>query len=133
MYISIGNIRSSTPNTDTMYGGLPITLLPIGPKQVNKIPEYSVETQEIQALPTVPSVLTALLKPLSDTKCHKGYEMVCADGNVRLCFPKLLCSMAADMENATIHAIANNCCPACTTPTEKLGEYSDSSYPSRSH
>jgi len=37
------------------------------------------------------------------------------------------------MENATIHAIMNNCCAACTIPTENLGEYSRRGYPARSH
>jgi hypothetical protein len=37
------------------------------------------------------------------------------------------------MENATIHGIMNNRCPACIIPTENLGEYSRSGYPPRSH
>jgi len=133
VYMSIGNILSSIRNTHTMHAWIPIALLPIGPKRVNKIPGYSVDTQETQALQTIHDVLTALLKPLSDTACQEGYEMVCANGNVRLCFPKLFCWMADHMENATIHAIATNRCPACTTPTKKLGEYSDTGYPSRCH
>src|SRR5438105_4102946 len=105
--MSIRNIRSSTQNTHLMHTWIPIPLLPIGPKPVHKIGRYSVEKQEIQALQTVHNVLTALLKALSNAKCQQGYEMVSADGNVRLCFPNLLCWIADHMENATIHAIAN--------------------------
>jgi len=33
------------------------------------------------------------------------------------------------MENATLHGIASNRCPACITPTEKLGEHMETGYP----
>src|SRR5437016_6190143 len=88
VYISIGNIRTTMRNTRTMYAWIPIVFLPVGPKRVNKIPGYSVDIQEIQALQTVHDVLAHLLKPLSNPACQKGYEMGCADGNVRLYFPK---------------------------------------------
>ncbi|KAF8415915.1 hypothetical protein BGX38DRAFT_1244983, partial [Terfezia claveryi] len=72
--------------------------------------------------------LWPLLKPLADTACQKGYEMICADGNIRLCFPKLFCWLADHMENATLHGITSNRCPTCIIPTEKLGEYSETSF-----
>ena len=106
-----------------MHTWIPIAFLPICSKQVNKIPGYSVEIQEIQALQIVHDVVAHLLKPLSDTQCQTGYKMVCADGNVQLCFPKLFCWLVDHMENATIYCISSNRCPVCTTPTEKLGEY----------
>ena len=91
VYMSMGNIRNSVRNTHIMHAWVPIAFLPIDPKRVNKIPGYPVETQEKQALQTVHDILTCLLKPLSDSGCQTGFEMVCADGNVRLCFPKLSC------------------------------------------
>ena len=133
VYMSIGNIRSTIRNTPTMHAWIPIALLPIVPKRVNKIPGYSVATQEIQALQTVHDVLARLLRPLSDDKCRTGYEMVCADQKVRLCFPKLFCWLADHMENATIHGIASNRCPACICLVDKLGEYSQGGYPVRLH
>jgi hypothetical protein len=133
VYMSLGNIRSATRNAPTKQAWLPIALLPVGPKRVNKIPGYTIDTQEIQALQTVHDVLAHMLKPLSTAECQQGYEMVCADGNVRLCFPKLFCWMADHMENATIHGIASNRCPTCTIPTEKLGEYLETLFPTRSH
>ena len=76
VYMSIGNIRATVRNSHTMHAWLPIALLPVGPKRVGKIPEYSAETQEIQALQTAHEVLTHLLKPLSDAQCQTGYEMI---------------------------------------------------------
>ena len=131
--MSLGNIQSSIRNTPSMHAWIPIALLPICPKRVNKIPGYSADTQEVQALQTVHDVLKHLLKPLSDASCQEGYEMVCADGKVRLCFPKLFCWLADHPENATLHGVANNRCPICTSPTDKLGDYSETVYPNRSH
>jgi len=116
-----------------MHAWIPIAFLLICLKRVNKIPGYSVDMQEIQALQTTQDVLIQLLKPLSDAACQSGYEMVCGNGNVWLCFPKLFCWLADHMENATLHGIASNCCPSCIIPTEKLGEHSETGYPTRSH
>ena len=131
--MSIGNIRSSIRNTHTMNAWIPIAFLPICPKRVHKIPGYSVEIQQIQALQTIHDILAHLLKPLSDSRCQEGYEMVCADGNIRLCFPKHFCWLAGHMENATIHGISNNRCPICVTPADELGEYLPTGYPTSSH
>ena len=133
VYISIGNIRSAIRTTPAMQPWIPIAFLLIRPKPVNRIPGYSVESQEIQALQTVHDVLAHLLKPLSDAKYETGYEMVCADENVRLCFPKLFCWLANHVENATINCMSSNRCPVCTIPTEKLVEDVVTSYPIGSH
>jgi len=86
-----------------------------------------------QALQTVHEVFAHLFKLLSDARCQTGYEMIYADGNVHLCFPKLFYWLADHMENATIHTIASNHCPVCIVPVEKLGEYPETGYPRRSH
>ncbi|KAF8415277.1 hypothetical protein EV426DRAFT_541752, partial [Tirmania nivea] len=78
-------------------------------------------------------VLTYLLKPLSNAKCEIGYEMVCADGNVRLYFPRLFYCLADYIENTLIYGIVSNYCSTCITPVEKLDEYSETSYPYHSH
>ena len=98
-----------------------------------QIPGYLVDKQEIQALQTIHDILTDLLKPLSDAACQKGNELACADVNVWLSYHELFYWLADHMENATIHGIASNWCPICTTPTKKLGEYMASTYPARSH
>ena len=54
--------------------------------------------------------------------------MVCADGNVWLCFPKLFCWLADHMENVTIHGFISNQCPICIVPTDKLGDYAENGY-----
>ena len=131
--MSLGNIQSATRNAPTKQAWLPIALLPVGPKRINKIPGYTIDTQEIQALQTVHDILAHMLKPLSTAEYQQGYEIVCADENVRLCFPKLFCWMVDHIENATIHGIASNQCPTCTIPTEKLGQYLETLFPTHLH
>jgi len=59
--------------------------------------------------------------------------MICAKGNIRLCFPKLFCWLTDHIEKATIYAISSNRCPVCIVAGEKLAEYSETGYLSRSH
>ena len=116
-----------------MLAWLPIARLPVGHKRVWKIAESSAETQEMQASQTTDEISMQLLMPPSDARCQTGYEMICGDGNVRLCFPQLFCWLADHIENTTIHCIACNRCPACTSPTKALSEYTDNDYPIWSH
>ncbi|KAF8414714.1 hypothetical protein EV426DRAFT_579159 [Tirmania nivea] len=49
-YMSIGNIKSTVRNKPTMNAWIPIALLPVPPKWLHKIPNYSTKTQELDAL-----------------------------------------------------------------------------------
>jgi len=46
----IGNIKSTVHNKPTMNAWIPIALLPIAPKHLDKIPTYPAEAQELDAL-----------------------------------------------------------------------------------
>ena len=69
VYMSIGNIQRSTRNSPTIQASLSIALLLVGANRVKKIPGYTVDMQEIQALQTIYDILTDLLKPGSDAAC----------------------------------------------------------------
>jgi len=75
----------------TIHAWIPIALLAVGPRRVNKILGYSVEIQGQQALQTMYEILAHLLKPLFNARCQTGYEIICANGNIHLSFPKLFC------------------------------------------
>ena len=129
VYISRGNIRSSIRNTPTMHGWIPIALLPIGPKRVNKISWYSVYKQEIPGLHTVHDIIRHLLQPLSAARYHGGHKMDDPDRDHQLGIPRPFCWLTDYMENATIHGIANNYCYTCIIPTKNLGKYSETGFP----
>lgn len=50
VYMSIGNINSSVCNKPSMHAWIPIALLPIPPKRLDKIPGNPTEAQELDAL-----------------------------------------------------------------------------------
>ena len=131
--MTIGNIRRYIRYTSAIHAWIPIAFLLIGPKRLDRILGFSVDVQRIQALQTRHDVLTHLLKTLSNAICQKGYEMVCVDSNVWLCFPRLFCWFIDHMEYLIIHSISEDCCPSCTIPREKLGEYSEAGYFTCSH
>ena len=89
LYMSIGNIKSTVRNKPTMNAWIPIALLPIPPKRLDKIPTYSAEAQELDVLQITHEILSSILSPLSDARSQQGVEMVCCNENVRSCVPKL--------------------------------------------
>ncbi|KAF8414988.1 hypothetical protein EV426DRAFT_506761, partial [Tirmania nivea] len=113
LYMSIGNIKSTVCNKPTINAWIPIALLPVPSKRLHKIPNYSMETQELDALQIMHEILSHILSPLADAKTQEGIEMVCCDENIHRCVPKLSAWLADHMENATIHGIASNHCPIC--------------------
>jgi len=89
LYISIENIKSTMHNKPTMNTWIPIALLPIPPKRLDKIPTYPAEAQELDALQITHEILSSILSPFSHARSQQGVEMVCCNENVRSCVPKL--------------------------------------------
>ncbi|KAF8428986.1 hypothetical protein EV426DRAFT_542969 [Tirmania nivea] len=78
LYMSIGNIKSTVRNKPTMNAWIPIAPLPVSPKRLHKIPNFSTETQELDALQLTHEILSHILSPLANAKS----EMVCCDENM---------------------------------------------------
>ena len=131
--MSIGNIKSTLRNKPTMNAWIPIALLPIPPKRLDKLPTYPQEAQELDALQVTHEILSSILSPLSDAKSQTGIEMVCCDEKVRNCVPKLSAWLADHMENVMIHGITSNRCPICIAPPDEFGELPDAPYATRPH
>src|SRR5258706_2335323 len=131
VYISIGNITSDTRNKPSMHAWIPLALLPIPPKRIPNIAHHSIEQEEMESLQVTHDILSHILRPLADAQSQNGYEMICADEQIRLCFPRLSAWLGDHMELATIHSIASNRCPVCVAPTNDLGEIPDTPYEPR--
>ncbi|KAF8432912.1 hypothetical protein BGX38DRAFT_1224166 [Terfezia claveryi] len=67
LYMSIGNIKSTIRNKPTMNAWIPIALLPIPPKRLDRIPGHLVEAQELDALQVTHGILSSILSPLATT------------------------------------------------------------------
>ena len=127
--MSIGNIDSTIRNKTSKNTWIPIALLPIPPKWLEKLPDYSLEQQELDALQVFHEVVSHILSPLSDATTLKGVAMVCSDEKVRTCIPKLAVWLADHIENCNLHAIATNQYPVCIAPPDTFGEFPQSPFP----
>ena len=131
--MSLGNIDSKIRNRPSMNAWIPIALLPIPHKRLEKLPDYSLEQQELDALQILHKVVSHVLSPLSDPTNLQGVPMVCCDEKVRKCVPKLAAWLADYIENCTLHGIATNRCPICTSPPDALGELPKKPFAPRQH
>ncbi|KAF8441128.1 hypothetical protein BGX38DRAFT_1096931, partial [Terfezia claveryi] len=108
LYMSIGNIKFTICNKPTMNVWIPIALLPIPPKHLDRILGHPVEAQELDAP-----------------------QMVCCDKKVCNCVPKLSGWLADYMENVMIHGILSNRCPVCIAPPNEFRDLLDTLYDTR--
>ncbi|KAF8436737.1 hypothetical protein BGX38DRAFT_1075436, partial [Terfezia claveryi] len=88
LYMSIGNIKSTIYNKPTINAWIPIALLPIPPKHLDKIAGNP--------------ILSSILSPLADAGCQEGIEIVCCNEKVRKCVPRLSAWLVDHMENVII-------------------------------
>jgi len=133
IYIRIGNIASTIKNKPTINAWIPLALLPIPLKRLDKIPGYPVKAQELDMLQVTHEIISSILSPLCDVASQRGIEIVCCDEKVRNCVP-ILCGWLADhMENVMIYGISSNWCPICITPPNEFGELVNPPYASRQH
>ena len=135
--MTLGNIHSSIRNKPSAHAWIPLALLPIPPKKVDKIPGFSKAQQEQESSQTLHNVLWDILCPLADVHkagtIEEGIRMECGDQNIRYCFP-ILCSWIADHpENLSIHGIMGKRCAICPCPIDQLGDYQQELLPPRDH
>ena len=103
--------------------------MPIPPKRLEKLPDYPLEKQELDALQVFHEIVSLILSPLTDDKTLQGIPMACYDEKVQKCVPKLAAWLADHIENCTIHGIANNQCPMCIAPIDDFGHLPDTPFP----
>ena len=133
IYLTIGNIRSTTRNKPTAMAMILLALLPVPPKLKNS--RDSTVSAENNAV--IHYVLAAVLEGLSEAG-KNGITLDCADGQRRHCFPVLCAWIADHMEPVLLQNIKNNSCPRCKVPPERLGEPllgfdGPEAYPLRNH
>ena len=112
---------------------IPIALLPISPKRLDKLPDYPLEEQELDALQVTHDVISLDLSPLADARSLEGVEMVCCDEKIRKCIPKVSAWLADYVENRGLHGIAHNQCAICIASTDQFGELSEQPFAPRPH
>src|SRR5438105_1339032 len=87
VYMTIGNIASKFRLKPSMHGWIPIAFLPLSPKRLTRVPEWSKGKQEKESLDMTHRLLDYILKPLSDAG-KKGIDLICSDEVKRRCYPR---------------------------------------------
>ena len=85
LYMSIGNIKSSTRNKSSIQAWVPVALLPVGPKRVKKVPGWPEKKQEQESIHVLHSLLEVILRPLSN-EVQDRIQVKCEDEVIRNCY-----------------------------------------------
>jgi len=85
LYMSIGNIKSSIRNNSISHAWVPVAILLNAPKCIKKVPGWSEEKQEHEALQVLYDLLKFVLRPLSSSVRY-GHIIKCGDEVVRKCY-----------------------------------------------
>jgi len=119
--MSIGNIKSSIRNKPTSHAWVPVAILPNASKHIKKVPGWSKEKQEHEALQVLHDLLNFVLRPLSSST-RDGHVIKCGDEVVRKCYFQVAGWLADHMENSVIHEIYTTRCAICESPQDRLGD-----------
>ena len=119
--MSIRNIRPIIRNKPTSHAWVPLAILPNGPKRIKKVPEWSENKQEHEAMLVLHDLLQVILRPLL-TSARDGHHIKCGDEVVRNCYFRVAGWLADHMENSAIHGIYATRCAICEAPQNRMGE-----------
>jgi len=122
LYMTIGNIKSSSiRNKPTSYTWVPVAILQNAPKCIKKVPGWSEEKQEHEALQVLHDLLKFVLHSLSSS-ARDGHDIKCGDDVVRKCYFRVAGWLADHMENSVIHGIYTTKFTLCELPQDWLGD-----------
>ncbi|KAG0131554.1 hypothetical protein HOY82DRAFT_485015, partial [Tuber indicum] len=108
-YMTIGNILSKTRNKASKHA----TVLFTSPAPAQMIGINN------EILGDLTEAIFAPMVALGDS----GIEVKCANGKVRLSFPRLAAWIADHLDNVTLHGIQQNQCTVCEVRPEQLGSH----------
>ena len=117
VYVTIGNLPSTTCNRPGSMAIVLLALLPI-PAKFAKSRAHKLQRQ--MNANTLEGVFELIFEALRDTTLQ-GVPIDCADSKVRRCFPILSGWIADHIENATLYRIIPNACPKCEVSSHELG------------
>jgi hypothetical protein len=108
-----------------------VALLPIPPKHAEKDmgKRQSVDEQTAYNRSVMKFVFHKIFRNLERTS--NGIRIDCADGQARVCIPRI-CGWIADyMEACTLHSVVSGSCCMCEVPRNNLGTFEDRDRPPR--
>ena len=125
----MGNIHAGIRNKPSMNAWIPLALLPIPPKRLDKLPDYPAKEQELDALQVIHEIVSIVLSPLTDPKYAQGINILCCNEKIRNCVPKLVAWLADHVEDCTLQAVAMKQRLICTATPNDFAELPDEPFP----
>jgi len=138
VYVTIGNRSSKLRQMLPTHSVIMVTLMPIPIKNGN-IPQKQLDEQRHTNREVLNEVLWRVLQPLTfkynPSAESRYYNILCADGNFRLCKPVLAAWLADCPEYSDLHHLDRHVCFWCECPKNELGDYvpPDKQHPRRDH
>ena len=120
IYLTIGNILSSTRNQESKHATVLSALLPVPAKMLGIAARDARQRQVNNEI--LCELMEALFAPMVALG-NSGLEVECAHGKVRSCFPRLVAWIADHLGNVTLHSIKQNQCAVCEVRAEELGSH----------
>ena len=121
LYVTIGNLTQSCRASKKQNGLLLLGLLP-------SIPEKHTAHMTKQSWH---SAVGRILLPLQDAE-RDGIDMVCADGWVRHCYPRLARWLADYPEQCLLTLTKQGRCPVCECPQKRMADLTGPAHRARS-
>ena len=132
VYLTLANIHLSICNKPQSQAWILVAFLPIPPKRVPNLREFSEAQQSRLALQVIHGAISYILSPLSNTEtADKGLPILYVDETLRHCFLRLSTRWLADhMENCNIYGINTDRCITCLTPPNAFRDFAQE-FPTR--
>ncbi|KAG0132547.1 hypothetical protein HOY82DRAFT_483920 [Tuber indicum] len=105
IYMTIGNILSKLRNKASKHAIVLLDLLPVPPKMLGVTARDARQRQINNVI--FGDLMEAIFAPIVALG-DSGIEVECANGKVRLGFPRLAAWIADPLENVTLHGIQQN-------------------------
>ena len=86
IYMTIGNILSSTRNSPSKHSTVLLALLPVPPKMLGVAARDAQQRQDNNEI--LCKLMEAIFAPMASLG-NSGIEVECANGKAQLCFPRL--------------------------------------------
>ena len=122
-------MNSEIRNKPLKHAWIPLAFLPIHTERLEKLPDYPLEKQELDAIQVFHEIVSLTLSPLTNDKTLQAIPMACCAEQVRQCVPKLASWLVDHFENCTIYGIVNNQCPMCIASTDDFGYLPETPFP----
>jgi hypothetical protein len=127
IYMTIGNINSSSRGKPTEYASVLLGLLPV-PRKLKKMNKKAKDVQRATNQEVLREAIKAILSPINQAAV-RGMEVLCGDGLIRTCFPRIAAWLGDYPEYINILGLKSGACIWCEADADEFGTLEDRTKP----